>query len=79
MPDTRTITVRLTNEIGEKLDELARNTQRSRSSLAAEAIADYVHHNAWQVAEIGKAVEEAEGGDFADEAEVAKKFSKCTE
>ncbi len=39
MPGTKTITVRLTNEIRQKLDELAHSTQRSRSSLAAEVIA----------------------------------------
>ncbi len=61
MPDTKTIAVRLTSEVSEKLDELARSTQRSRSSLAAEAIAEYVDPNAWQVAEIEKAVGEADG------------------
>ncbi len=76
MSNTKTITVRLTVEIGEKLDELAQSTQRSKSSLAAEAIAEYVDHIAWQVAKIEKAVREANGGDFADDKEVADTFSK---
>ena len=79
MPDTKTITVRLTNEVKEKLDELAQSVQRSRSSLAAEAIAEYVDHIAWQVAETEKAIGEAKGGDFADETEVAETFSKWSE
>jgi hypothetical protein len=43
---TATITVRLTPEISEKLDELARNTKRSKSYLASEAIASFVDVNA---------------------------------
>ncbi len=46
---------------------------------AAEAIAEYVDLNAWQVAEIEKAIEEADAGDFADEKEVAETFSKWSE
>ena len=79
MSDTTTVTVRLTNEVREKLDGLARSTRRSRSFLAAEAIAEYVDLNAWQVAEIEKAIEEADAGDFADEKEVAETFSKWSE
>ena len=76
MADTTTITVRLTDEVKENLDKLARSTRRSRSFLAAEAIEDYVNLNAWQVAEIETAIEEADAGDFADESEVAAAFSK---
>ncbi len=76
MADTTTITVRLTSEVKENLDKLARGTRRSRSFLAAEAIEDYVNLNAWQVAEIETAIEEADAGDFADESEVAATFSK---
>ena len=76
MADTTTITVRLTNEVKANLDKLARGTRRSRSFLAAEAIEDYVNLNAWQVAEIETAIEEADAGDFADESEVAAAFCK---
>ena len=76
MADTTTITVRLTDDVKEKLDKLARSTRRNRSFLAAEAIEDYVNLNAWQVAEIETAIEEADAGDFADESEVAATFSK---
>ena len=76
MADTTTITVRLTNEVKEKLDELARGTRRSRSFLAAEAINDYVTLNGWQVAEIEAAIGEADAGDFADDSQVAGTFSK---
>ncbi len=79
MSDTTTITVRLSTAVKEKLDKLAGRTKRSRSFLAAEAIADYVDLNAWQVAEIEKAIGEADAGDFVDESEVAATFSKWSE
>jgi RHH-type transcriptional regulator, rel operon repressor / antitoxin RelB len=56
MRDTTTMTVRLSKELKTKLERLAASTRRSKSYLAAEAIAEYVELNAWQVEEIGKAV-----------------------
>lgn len=66
----------MAGKVKEKLDRLVRSTKRSRSFLAAEAIADYVDLNAWQVAEIEKAIGEANAGAFADDSEVAATFSK---
>jgi predicted transcriptional regulator len=62
MPDTTTMTVRLSQELKVKLERLAASTKRSKSYLAAEAIAEYVDANAWQVEEIRKAVEKADAG-----------------
>jgi RHH-type transcriptional regulator, rel operon repressor / antitoxin RelB len=56
------MTVRLAPAINKKLDELARNTNRSKAYLAGEAIKSYVEHNAWQVARIKKALEEVRSG-----------------
>jgi predicted transcriptional regulator len=42
MPESATLTVRLPAETKEQLAELAGRTRRTRSFLAAEAIADYV-------------------------------------
>src|SRR3954451_14021691 len=54
--------VRLAPELSEKLDALARDTKRSKSFLASEAIASYIDRNAWQIAEIRKGLEEARSG-----------------
>jgi RHH-type transcriptional regulator, rel operon repressor / antitoxin RelB len=62
MPRTTSVTVRLTPELSEKVDALARDTQRSKSDLASEAIASYLDVNAWQVARIKAALEEARSG-----------------
>ena len=59
---TTTMTVRLKPEVSEKLEALARDTKRSKAYLAGEAIASYVDLNAWQVAHIKQALEEAHSG-----------------
>jgi predicted transcriptional regulator len=56
------MTVRLTSEVKNNLDVLARDTKRSRSYLASEAIEAYVSLNAWQVAHIREALAEDEEG-----------------
>lgn len=65
-----TMTVRLEADIKDRLDLLARNTHRSKSYLAAEAIREFVELNEWQVRETRTAVAEAAAGDFASDAEV---------
>lgn len=62
MADSTTLTVRLSSELKDKLERLAASTRRSKSYLAAEAISEYVGVNAWQIEEIGKAVEKADAG-----------------
>ncbi len=72
-----TMTLRIDDEVKERLEKLADATQRSKSFLAAEAIRAYVETNEWQIGEIRKAVKEANAGDFASEADVravAKKW-----
>ena len=66
-----TITIRLDDEVKDRLDVLAGATHRSKSFLAAEAIRDYVENNEWQIGEIRAAMQEADAGDFASAKEVA--------
>jgi predicted transcriptional regulator len=61
MPKITTMTVRVTPERSGKLEALARDTKRSKSYLAGEAIAS-VEMNAWQVARIKTALAEARSG-----------------
>ncbi len=62
MAKTTMMTVRLTPEVREKLDALARDTKRSKSYIASEAIETYVTLNAWQIAHIKAALAEDEVG-----------------
>ena len=66
-----TMTLRLEDDVKARLDKLADATQRSKSFLAAEAIREYVENNEWQIREIKAALNEANAGDFAGDAEVA--------
>lgn len=66
-----TMTIRIEDEVEDRLDRLAESTQRSKSFLAAEAIREYVENNDWQVAETCKALKEADAGDIASAKDVA--------
>lgn len=57
-----TIMVHLSPELDEKLGALARERKRSKSELASEAIAAFVNVDAWQVARVKEALDEAKSG-----------------
>jgi RHH-type rel operon transcriptional repressor/antitoxin RelB len=72
-----TMTVRLEDDVKDRLNQLAQATQRSKSFLASEAIREFVETNEWQIGEIQTALGEADAGDFASEQDVkalAKKW-----
>jgi predicted transcriptional regulator len=69
-----TMTIRIEDEVRERLDRLAESTQRSRSFLAAEAIREFVELNEWQIGEIRESLKEADRGEFASESEVKAVF-----
>ena len=68
--DTTIITARIDASLKAKLDALARSTKRSKSYLAAEAIAAYVELNEWQIAEIEAGIAELDRGDVLSLEEV---------
>ena len=65
-----TMTIRLDDDVKERLSQLAEATHRSNSFLAAEAIRDFVETNEWQLREIQAALTEADAGDFAADDDV---------
>ena len=58
--DTTVVTTRINAALRAKLEALARSTKRSKSFLAAEAIAAYVELNEWQIGEITAGIGELE-------------------
>ena len=62
MPST-TLAVRIDDDDKARLDALARSTGRSSSLLAAEAIAEYLRVNDWQVAGSRAAMASADRGE----------------
>jgi RHH-type rel operon transcriptional repressor/antitoxin RelB len=69
-PMSTTMTVRLDDELKERLEGLAEATQRTKSFLATEAIREYLDLNEWQIQETRAALAEADAGDFASDDEI---------
>lgn len=65
------ISLRTNSELVDQFDAVAEATGRSRSFLVNEAMREYIAREAWQVAEIQKALLEADAGDFATDEELA--------
>jgi RHH-type rel operon transcriptional repressor/antitoxin RelB len=57
-----TFTMRVDTAVKKRLERLAKNTGRSRSYLAAEAIGEYLDVNEWQVAGIKNAIASLDHG-----------------
>jgi predicted transcriptional regulator len=60
MEQTSTMTIRLPEIIKNKLEDLARATERSKAYLAAKAIEEFITTQEWQIQAIQAAVKEAD-------------------
>ena len=59
---TETLSVRIDSATKNRLDVLAKQTKRSKSFLAAEAITAYVDLEEWQIGEIQAGIADANAG-----------------
>jgi predicted transcriptional regulator len=76
--ETAILTIRIPQEVKAQLEKLAEATHRSKSFLGSEAIQKYIDLEAWQIAEIQQAIQEADANDFASDKEidaVVKKYA----
>lgn len=62
MPETSTMTIRVTPEVKARLGQLAQDTKRSRAYLAGEAVAHYVEREQDIVDGIKRGLEDAKAG-----------------
>ena len=62
-PMSTTLSVRIDAKIKKRLEAIAKSSKRSKSFLAAEAIAAYVEAEEWQIRETRSALHEIDGGD----------------
>jgi len=69
---SETLSIRLDASTKLRLDILAKRSKRSKSFLAAEAIAAYVQAEEWQLAEIDAGLEELNAGEGIGHDEVSK-------
>jgi RHH-type rel operon transcriptional repressor/antitoxin RelB len=74
--DTTIVTARIDAALKAKLEALARSTKRSKSYLAAEAIAAYVELNEWQIGEIETGISELDAGDFLSQDEADERYKR---
>lgn len=65
------ISIRTSPELVAQFTALAASTGRTRSYLINQAMETFIDREAWQIAEIQKALGEADAGDFATDAEIA--------
>ena len=72
------MSLRLPDEMADTLADLAKATGRSKSYLAINALREFLSREAWQIAELQRAVQEADAGDFAKEDEVKAVMDKWT-
>jgi len=66
-----TLSLRIDDDTKKRLDALARRARRSKSFLAAEAIAAYVEAEGWQLDEMEEGLEDLDRGRAVDHAAVA--------
>jgi len=78
MPESSVLTLRLDAKLKNQLDRLSKSMNRSRSFVAAQAIQEYVSVNEWQIAEIKRALVEADQGDFASDKEMQQTIRRLT-
>jgi predicted transcriptional regulator len=74
-------TIRVPDEVADRLNQIAQKLDRSRSYMAAQAIEDFVSREEWQLAEIEDGIAEADRGEFASDDDVARvvgKYMKAT-
>jgi len=69
---TTTLSVRLDRDTKDQLEALAKRSRRSKSFLAAEAIAAYVEAEVWQLDEIQAGLQELDSGRAVAHGDVSK-------
>ena len=69
---TDTLSIRIDADTKQRLDALAERSNRSKSFLAAEAIARYIEAEEWQLSEIQAGIDDMERGHAISHDKVSK-------
>lgn len=70
------ISIRMAGDLADRLNDLAKATDRSRSYLVALAIEEFVATQEWQVQAIKEGIDDAKAGRVADHLEAVKELQK---
>lgn len=68
---TETLSIRIDAETRQRLDAISRESKRSKSFLAAEAITAFVAQEEWQLGEVRAAITELDAGQTVGHEKVA--------
>jgi len=71
-PTTETLSIRIDSETKKRLDALSKQSRRSKSFLAADAITRYVESEEWQLGEIHAGIADLEAGREVNHEKVAE-------
>jgi RHH-type rel operon transcriptional repressor/antitoxin RelB len=69
---TETLSIRIDSETNKRLAALSKRSNRSKSFLAAEAIAAYVESEEWQLGELQTGIADLESGQDVSHEKVSK-------
>ena len=69
------VSIRLPNELKDKMETYAQLTGRTKSYVAMEALSDYLDWRIPQIEDLKAAVAAADAGDFATDDEVRRVFT----
>lgn len=69
-------TVRIEENMLERLDSLAKKLSRPRSWVIKQAISQFIEYEEWFIREVKTGLQEIEQGKIATEKEVAEAFGK---
>lgn len=72
---TETLSIRIDPDTKRRLDALSKRAKRSKSFLAAEAIAAYVESEEWQLGEIQAGIAELDAGQSVSHEKVSQWLS----
>lgn len=70
------VSVRLSEPVAERLENLAHATNRSKSFLAAQAIEEFLALQEWQVAAIKEGIDAADRGELVSHDEAVAELSR---
>jgi predicted transcriptional regulator len=70
------MSLHLPAHVARELEHMTEATGLTQSALAGRAIEDYLQREAWQIAEIERALKEADAGDFATDDEMKTTLGK---
>ncbi|WP_320008338.1 ribbon-helix-helix protein, CopG family [Maridesulfovibrio sp.] len=69
--------ISISKEIADRLEDLARYTNRSQEELITSAIESYIENEFAEISLIHESLAQANNGEFATDSEVQNAFSKC--